>query len=133
MPEFDIDCEEILFFKVGDEYLFSHYFERQDIFEELSEYYNDKAYRFEVPATEVDEVKEFLDDNYYNPVIIEDLAPYCVIKEQYSKHAEILRNSVVKWERDGQMFFLMKDDLSVKEARERGAHPISETDYVVGL
>ena len=133
MPTFDVDPEQITVFVVDDEYLFSHYFTREDLFEQLSEYYNEEAYRFEIPADEFEAVREQLADEYIEFVVVEDLEAYCVIKDKYTEHADILRDSVLHWERDGQLFFLLKDELSVKEAIERGARPIADTEYVVGL
>ena len=133
MPEFDVATEQITVFRVDDDYLFKHFFERADIFEELSDYYDQTEYRFTIPADEFDEVCEFLEGEYYEPVVVEELEPYCVVKEKYTKHADILRNSVANWERDGQLFFLMKDELSVREAVEKGARRIGETEFVVGL
>ena len=133
MPDFDVAAERITVFRVGDDYLFKHFSEREDIFEELSEYYDQTEYRFTVSADEFDEVCEFLEAEYYEPVVVEDLELYCVVKEKYTKHADILRNSVANWERDGQLFFLMKDELSVREAAEKGARRIDDTEFVVGL
>jgi hypothetical protein len=133
MPSFDIDPERINLFDVGDRYLFKHYFERTDIFDAISEYYNGDDYRFEVPTDELKDVRDALDEQYYKLVVIDDPEPYCVVKEQYTPHADILRNSVAHWSRDDHSFFLMKDELSVREAREAGASPISETSFVVGL
>lgn len=133
MPTFDVDPEQLIVFEVGDEYLFSQYFEQQDVFEDLREYYNDTEYRFEVPEDEFDTVRKHLEDAYYEPVVVTDLAPYCVLINKYDEHAEILKQSIATWERDGKRFFLMKDDLAVKEAVERGAERISDTDFVVGL
>jgi len=133
MPTFDVDPDRITVFQVDGEYLFSHYFTRQDIFEQLSDYYNEDAYRFEIPTEEFDSVREQLADEYIELVVADELEPYCVVKDKYTEHADILRDSVLSWERDGQLFFLMKDDLSVKEAIEQGATPIEETDRVVGL
>jgi hypothetical protein len=133
MPTFDVDPEQITVFVVDDEYLFSHYFTREDLFEQLSEYYNEEAYRFEIPADKFEAVREQLADEYIKFVVVEDLEAYCVIKDKYTEHADILRDSVLHWERDGQLFFVMKDELSVKEAIERGATPIADTEYVVGL
>jgi hypothetical protein len=133
MPTFDVDPDRITVFHVADEYLFSHYFTRKDLFEQLSEYYNEEAYRFEIPAEEFDSVREQLADEYIELVVTDELEPYCVVKDKYTEHADILRDSVLNWERDGQLFFLMKNELSVKEAIEQGATPIEETDFVVGL
>ena len=133
MPSFGIDPERINLFDVGGRYLFKHYFERTDIFDALSEYYNGDEYRFEVPTDELEEVRDTLDERYYELVAIDDPEPYCVVKEQYTPHAAILRNSVAHWSRDDHNFFLMKDELSVHEALEAGAKPVSETSFVVGL
>ncbi len=133
MPDFDVDRERINVFPVGNEYFFTHYFGRPDLFEAFREYYNDDAYRFEVPAEDFPAVEERLSDAYFDPVVPEDLDSYCVLKEQYTEHADILRDSVANWERRGHLFFLMKDELSVKEALERGARRLDETEFVLGV
>jgi hypothetical protein len=133
MSSFDIEPEQLVVFEVDDEYLFSQYFDHTDLFEDLREYYNDTAYRFEVPEEEFDAVRERLEDAYYDPVIVTDLEPYCVVIDKYDEHAEILKRSVATWERQRKRFFLMKDDLAVKEVIERGAERISDTDFIVGL
>jgi hypothetical protein len=133
MPTFDIDPEPLVVFRVGDEYLFSRYFDRQDVFDDLREYYNEEQYRFEVPADEFEQVRNRLEDAYFDPVVVTDLEPYCVVIDRYDEHAEILKQSVATWERHGHRFFLMQNELAVKEAVERGATRISETEFVVGL
>lgn len=133
MPGFDVDRERINVFPIDNDYLFKHYFDRQDIFDELQDFYNAAKYRFEVPQDEFEAVQDLLVENYYEPVVVDDFEAYCVVKEKYTDHADILRQSVAHWERRGQMFFLMKNELAVKEAIEHGATPIHETDYVVGL
>jgi hypothetical protein len=133
MPSFDVDPQRIVVFRVDDEYLFSHYFEREDVFDSLRDYYDGETYRFEIPAAEFDDVRERLEDAYYEPIVVEDLEPYCVVKEQYTEHADVLKQSVLNWERRGYLFFLMEDDLAVKDAIERGATPIEETEFVLGL
>jgi hypothetical protein len=133
MPTFDVEPERFIVFKIDDEYLFSQYFEQTDVFDDLREYYNDTEYRFEVPEDEFDTVRKRLENAYYEPVVVTELEPYCVVIDKYDDHAEILKQSVATWERDRKRFFLMKDDLAVKEAVERGATHISDTDYVVGL
>ena len=133
MPEFDVERERINVFRIDDDHLFVHFFDRTDLFEAFREYYNDDAYRFEIPEGEFDEVRGRLTAEYFNPVVIEDPEPYCVVKEKYTKHADILRNSVVNWERRGHRFFIMKDELAVKEALERGPQRLEETDFVLGI
>ncbi len=126
------DTETIVVFSLDDEYLFRHYFERQDVFRDLSEYYNSEQYRFEVPEEEFETVEQRLREVYYELRVV-DPERYCVVVEKYDKHAAILRDSVANWERRGHRFFLMKDDLAVEKAVDRGATPLSETEFVLGL
>lgn len=133
MPQFDVDAERITVFEIDGEYLFTHYFDRTDVFEDLQEYYGGETYRFEVPEADFDEVREVLADAYYEPVVVDDPARFCVVKEKYTPHADILRDSVVHWERRGHIFFLMKDERSVQEAVERGATRLADTDFVLGI
>jgi len=133
MPQFDVDAERITVFRIDNEYLFSHYFDQKDVFADLSEYYNEDAYRFEVPVEDFDAVRERLEEAYFAPEIVTDLDPYCVVIDKYDEHAAILRESVITWERRGHRFFVVKDDLAVKEALERGAERVSETEFALGL
>ncbi|PSP83990.1 hypothetical protein BRC83_06235 [Halobacteriales archaeon QS_1_68_17] len=133
MPTFDADPERITAFRVDDRYLFAHYFEREDLFDRLREYYDGEQYRFAVPADEFPTVRADLAEEYVEFEVVEDLEPYCVVKEQYTEHADILRDSVAHWERRGHLFFLLESELAVREAVERGATPVAETDFVVGL
>lgn len=133
MPALDVDREEIRLFHVGDEYLCSRYFDRTDLFEQLREYYDRDNYRFAVPAAALEDVRELLEAPYFDPVLVDDLEPYCVVTEQYTKHADILRRSVASWGREGHLFFLVEDQVAVEAALEQGATRIAETDFVVGL
>lgn len=134
MGDLDVDREPIYVFRLDDEYVFRHYFELTDCFDALSEFYDDDAYRFAVPEREWDDVVGTLREFYYDPEVVEDVEPFVVVKEEYTPHAEILRNSVANWTRRGHNFFLMTDPLSVERAvQEQGATPVAETDLVVGL
>lgn len=133
MSDLDIATDRINVFRVGEEYLLKYYFDREYLFDELESYYTYESYRFEVPLSEFDSVRELLEAEYFDPVVITDIEPYCVVKEAYTKHADILRNSVLHWERNAHNFFLLKDDLSVREAIELGADPVEDTEFVVGL
>lgn len=133
MPEFDVDAEPIFVFEIDDTYLFKHYFDRQDLFSELNEYYDEEAYRFEVPKADFDTVRDLLEDNYFEPTIVESVEAFSVVKEQYTKHADILRNSVMYWTRDGYHFFVMQDPLAVDQAVEQGATRLEDSDLVLGI
>lgn len=133
LSEFEVDREELLVFHIDETYMFSEYFEQTDLFGDLEPYYKEDAYRFEVPESEFSEVATQLRDAYYAPTVIDDPEPYCVVKERYTEHADILRNAVLHWQRRGYNFFLMKDVVSVREALELGATRLKETDMVLGL
>ena len=133
MPDFDVEPERIAVFRLDDHYVFSHYFEREDVFRALREHYDDDAYRFEVPVDQFGEVRERLRESYYDLVVVDDPEPFCVVTEKYDKHAKILRDSVENWERRGHRFFLMKDERSVERAIERGATPVTETEFALGI
>ncbi|MFT4881005.1 MAG: hypothetical protein ACI9CA_001805 [Natronomonas sp.] len=133
MSLFDDGPEQLLVFETGGEYLFSQYLGQTELFEDLSEYYSETEYRFAVPEAEFDAVCQRLEDAYYEPVVVTDLEPYCVVIDRYDEHAEILKRSVATWERRGKRFFLMQGVPAVKEAVKRGAERVSDTDFVVGL
>lgn len=133
MPTFDVDSRTILAFEIDGKYLFSQYFTDQELFGELADYYNSDQYCFEVPPEDLDNVQALLEDYYYELEIVTDLDPYCVVKEQYTEHAEILKQSVEHWTRNGHHFFLMQDAQSVDVAIEQGATPINETEFVLGI
>lgn len=125
--------EPIYVFQIDDKYLFSHYFHRTDIFSELRMYYNDDEYRFEVPEDDFPRVLELLEQNRYDPIRVEDLEEFAVVKEQYTEHKDILRNSLMHWSRDGYNFFLMQSPQAVEKAVEQGATRLEEIDLALGL
>lgn len=121
-------------FRIDHAYLFKRYFGENALFEALSGYYDDQEYRFEVPEREWGEVAAALREHGYEPEVVEAVADFVVVKEQYTSHAAILQNSVEHWTRRGYTFFLMKDAVSVERAvREHGATPATETDLAVGV
>jgi len=133
MPTFEVEKERIYIFELEEDYRFKHYFDREDIFSELQDHYNGEGYRFEVPKDEFPDVEDLLNENYFEPVIVDDPSEFGVVKEAYTEHADILRNSVMHWSRDDHNFFLMKDPKAVDQAVEQGASRISETEFVLGL
>ena len=136
MPTFDVDREPITVFEIDEQYLFTHYTisSVKTVFTALNEYYNGEQYRFEVPVDEFETVRETLREHFYEPVVeTGSLEPYCVVKEQYTALADMLRNSVVHWSHEGHNFFILKDEQSVREAVEQGATPIAQTEFVISL
>jgi hypothetical protein len=132
MPTFDADTTEITAFKVEDAdlYIFSQYFDNDEIFTELREWYDSEHYRFEVPADEIDEIDAFLGEYFYELQRVgpDAIEPYCVVKPKYTDHADILRNSVYHTSRGDQNVFVMQDQGSAEQAVEQGATPLADAD-----
>jgi uncharacterized protein YkuJ len=132
MPTFDADTTQINAFEVesADLYIFSQYFDQDEVFAELREYYDSEHYRFEVPADEIGRVESFLDDFFFDLTRVppDAIDPYCVVKEKYTDHADILRNSVYHTSRGSTTVFVMQDQLSAEQAVEQGATPLADAD-----
>lgn len=127
------DREPIYVFNIDESYFFTHYFARTDIFSELQFYYNDEEYRFEVPEEDFPRVLELLEENHYKPIRVEDIAEFAVVKDQDTEHADILRNSVLHWSRDGDNFFVMQSPETVEQAVQQGASRLEDINLVLGL
>ena len=130
----DASGRPVYVFPLDRTYVFKRYFGENDCFDALSGFYDGDEYRFEVPEREWDEAAETLREYGYDPQVVEDAEEFVVVKEEYTKHADILKNSVENWSRRGYNFFLMKDPLSAERAvQEHGATPATETDLAVGV
>ncbi|QLG62013.1 hypothetical protein [Halorarum salinum] len=127
MPTFEVDTTKIPAFKVEDTYLFKHYFDEEDVFTLLQEYYLQDKYRFEIPASDYTKVQQQLENYFYELQREDDLTPYCVVVEKGTDYADILRNAVLTKERSGHLIFLLKDNLSVEQAVEHGAIRLAES------
>lgn len=134
MPTFDVDNERINVFPIGDQYFFKHYFEGDELFGELRQFYNSGAYRFEVPEDAFDEVEALLADHFYELSVVDDIEEFCVVKQKYSEHPDMLfRNAVVQRSHGDHNVFLLKDQLSVEQAVNHGAQRLSEADVELPL
>ncbi|WP_241431195.1 hypothetical protein [Halococcus thailandensis] len=89
-----------------------------------------EQYRFEVPAGKLDRIESFLAEYFYevNRVASDAIEPFCVVKEKYTDHADILRNSAYHTGRGSNTVFVMQDRLSAEQAIERGATPLADAD-----
>ncbi|KXA99563.1 hypothetical protein AKJ41_05240 [candidate division MSBL1 archaeon SCGC-AAA259O05] len=83
-------------FHIGDVYVFKHYFEGEDVFDEFRDYYDSFEYRFEVNDDEVEDVVEKLEDNGFDTNIVEgdEIPDYTVVINRYEKHVDLLKKSV---------------------------------------
>lgn len=120
--KFDIDRKKINIFKIGKQYCFKQYFNDKEMFNELSDYYNDKKFRFECgTAGERNKIMKLLWSAGFEPKLVEDLQDYMVKIDRFKKYGTILKNSIEYTELGSDRIFLMKDELSVEQAIEEGA------------
>ena len=88
-----------------------------------------------MPEENFEGVTAILTEYYYEPRVIpaEELGLFCVVKEQYTPYAVMLKQSVAHWSREGHNFLLMKDQQAVEYAVELGAQRLEDTSFVLGL
>jgi len=130
MSEFRRASEErVNAFEVDERYLFKHYFEGDDVFDRLREYYEHSQYRFAVPPAAFPEVRSFLAEHGYALVLPEDPDAYVVVVRAYTDHPEnVFKRSVAQRSRPDWNFFLMTDRDAVDAMVEAGATRLAETD-----
>lgn len=122
--------EPVNVFEVDGQFLFRHYFSGEEVFDRLKRYYNGHQYRFEVPASDLDAVREFLADHGYDLVDVETPGEFVVVVRQYTAHPEnIFKDSVIQRGREGHNFFLLTDRDAVEQAVDEGARRLSETGF----
>jgi len=132
MPTFDVDRTEIPMFTINGTYVFKYYFEDSDLFNQLKQYYNDDAYRFELTSDEeLEEAARILDQYFFDLDVVDDPKPYCVVVPRNDDYSDILRNTVARFSRGRHYIFLLKDTLSVDQAIEQGATPLRESDVTL--
>ena len=127
MPTFDVTCKRVRIniFKIGGAYYFKHFFDDPALFEMLQPYYEKARYRFRMnTAAERNKVMKLLDNNGYDPIVIEDATPYTVEVNRYEKYGELLRNAVENHLSGDRMILVMKDMASVEQAVIYGAKRI---------
>ena len=121
-PDVEPKKEKLNIFKLGNLWCFKYFFDDKEIFKELSEYYNQVKYRFELGTVgERSKVTKYLEEKGFEPVLIEDTSDYTVKIDRFKKYTAILKNSIDYDEKGKERFFIMKDLASVEEAIEKGA------------
>jgi len=128
MPTFDVEQEEITAFEFGQTYLFKQYFDKDDLFQQLQEHYNSDKYRFEVPEGEIADMRQILDNFFYELKIADEPMDYCVVQDKQVDSSDILRNSVANQRQGNYEIYLMKDEISVGQAIEKGATRLEKAD-----
>lgn len=128
MPTFDVEQEQITAFEFGQTFLFKQSFDQDDLFQQLDGYYNPDKYRFEVPEEKLSEVRQILDSFFYELEVADQPRKYCAVQNKEVDSSDILRNSVAHQRRGSYDIFLLKDEISVRQAIEKGATPPEKTD-----
>ena len=128
MPTFDVKQEEITAFEFGQTYLFKQYFDKDVLFQQLREHYNFDKYRFEVPEGMISKVGQILDNLFYELKIADEPMDYCVVQDKQVDSSDILRNSVANQRRGNYEIYLMKDEISISQATEKGATRLKIAD-----
>jgi hypothetical protein len=132
MPSFDVDGERINVFELDEFYVFKHFFEMDDAFNAVRDYYNGEEYRFEVPKDELSEVKDRLADYFYELEVVDDIKEFCVARRKYSDHPKLLfRNAVDVRSRGEYKIFVMKDELGVEQALMHEPQRLMESDLEI--
>lgn len=125
--KFDINRKKVNIFKIGNLYCFKQYLDDRDLFDELSEYYNQQKYRFECKsAGERNKIMKLLISKGFDPIPIDDFKEYMVKIDRYKKYGIILKNSIEYTEMGSDRIFLMKDMFYVEEAMEDGAEKFTD-------
>lgn len=124
MPMFDVISKRVRvnIFKIDGAFYFKHFFDDPRVFEELQPYYEKARYRFKMRTVgERNKVIKFLDNNGYDPIVVEDVTPYTVEVGRYERYGELLKNSVDSHLTGDKMILIMKDAASVEQALINGA------------
>ena len=121
--------EQVNVFEVDESYLFKHYFDSEEVFDRLKQYYNNQQYRFEVPPDEFENLRSFIEEYGYGLVVINVIEPFIVVVKKYTAHPDnIFKSSVIQRTVNGYNCFLLTDQAAVKEAVQDGAARLTETD-----
>lgn len=125
--KFDINRKKVNIFKIANLYCFKQYFDDRELFKELSEYYNESAFRFECKTVgERNKIMKLLYSKGYEPIPVEDFKEYMVKIDRYKKYGNILKNSIEHTEMGSDRIFVMKDMLSLEQALEDGAEKFTD-------
>jgi hypothetical protein len=114
--------KRITMFKVGNHWVFKHFFDDKELFRELADHYDKNNYRFEYKTIgERNKALKLLELRGFDFDLVENLRGYVVKLDRRSKYAPVLKNSVAHVESTEWRVFLMKDLAAVEEALQQGA------------
>lgn len=122
--------EPVNVFEVDRTYLFKQYFEGENVFARLKQYYNNQSYRFEVPPDDFDSVRAFLAEHGYGLVLVDVPEEFAVVIKKYTAHPEnIFKASVLQRSVNDYNCFLLTDQTAVEQAVTQGATRLTETNF----
>ena len=125
--DINITRKKVNIFKIGKLYCFKQYFDDRELFNELSQYYNDKNYRFECKTIgERNKIMKLLWTKEFEPIPVDDFHDYMVKIDRFKKYSNILKNSIEYTEIRSDRIFVMKDMLSMEQAIEQGAEKFTD-------
>lgn len=114
--------KEITIIKAGSRWLFKHFFEDKQIFQELADYYDKDGYRFVLRTPgERNLMAKLLTRRGFAVTVLENSRGYVVKLSRKSRYSWLLKNSLAKVETPEWRIFLMKDREAVQEAIRQGA------------
>ena len=114
--------KEITIIKAGSHWLFKHFFEDKQIFQELADYYDKDGYRFVLKTPgEKNLVGKLLARRGFAVTVLENSRGYVVKLSHKSRYSWMLKNSLAQIETPEWRIFLMKDRETVQEAIRQGA------------
>lgn len=121
--------ERVNVFPAGGTRYFKHFFEEDEVFDELRPFYNHYAYRFEVPEDEFEALRTTLTEFGYALVEVDAVEEFVVVKRKYTDHPRILfAGSVLRRSVPDHHCFVMKDRDAVKRAVAAGAVRLTDAD-----
>ena len=122
--------ERVNVFVVDETYLFKHYFDGEEVFDRLRQYYNNQQYRFEVPPEAFEDLQEFLAEHGYGLVVVDPLEEFAVVVRKYTAHPEgIFKQSVIQRSVNGHNCFLLTDRDAVRQAVVDGATRLTKPEF----
>jgi len=126
--------ERVYAFPVGDAYALRHYFEGDAAFGLLEPYYDQRRYRFVVPAEEFPELRTALATEGYRLSVVEDPTRFAVAVEKYTDHPDVVfEERVFQVDAGDATVFVLADEAAVHAAVAAGATRLADADLAVRL
>lgn len=104
-------------FEINGTYYLRHFFEPDELFDELRYYYNNQQHRFEVPSSAFPALRTLLRGHNYTVVVVRDIEPYVIAVRKYTPHpGNVFTTSVYQWSVREHNCFLLRDETAIEAA-----------------